>query len=52
MVLGKKEERVREVKTSASLGCSDYEIVVFLIPRDVGKESSRAWASGNENLAS
>ena len=42
LVLPNKEELVRDVKTSVSLGGSDHEIVVSQIPQEMGKESSRA----------
>ena len=42
LVLPKEEELVRDVKTSVSLGGRDHEIVVPQIPREMGKESSRA----------
>ena len=42
LVLPNEEELVRNVKTSVSLGCSDHESVVPQIPREMGKESSRA----------
>jgi len=39
----KKEELVRDVNTSVCLGCSDHEVLVSQIPRNVGKESKRTW---------
>ena len=41
LVLTNAEERVREVKTGGSLGCSDHALLEFLILKNVGLAKSR-----------
>ena len=42
LVLTNAEERIREVKTGGSLGCSDHALVEFVILKNVGLAKSRA----------
>jgi len=42
LLVPKEAELVRNAKTNVSLGHKDHEILVFSIPRDVGKESEGA----------
>ena len=42
LVLTNAEERIREVKTGGSLGCSDHALVEFVILKNAALAKSRA----------
>ena len=42
-VRGVQEESIREVKIGRSLGCSDHDLVEFVILKNVGLAKSRVW---------